>query len=130
MYKLICLIRFFSISYKLCNLLEKVLPSNINLSSYKNIMNYHQQIAIEKQHMSQYLWDTQHLLNDTNLSTVCQHDALLLNYEAENWTKLSLNFLRFLERGMFITLPGALPIVEDMENTTVDIISIEKEIIG
>jgi len=93
-------------------------------------MNYCYQLAVEKQDISQYLWDVQYVFNDSNISKTCRRDAILLDYEAENFTKLALNFSKFLERGMLMSLPCAFSITENMADITIDIISIEREIIG
>ncbi|MEA3458565.1 MAG: hypothetical protein U9R21_07805, partial [Candidatus Thermoplasmatota archaeon] len=102
----------------------------VDLSDYQSQMNYCYQLAVEKQDISQYLWDAQYVFNDLNISKTCRRDAILLSYEAENFTKLASNFSKFLERGMLMPLPCAFSITENMADITGNMISIEREIIG
>ncbi len=129
LYKSTLLTRLFYIQYNMCKFVEKIFSSNINLAYYKSLLNYFHEIAIEKHNISQYLQKNQYHINDTNLSKICQHDAILLKQESENWTKLAKNFYDFLERGVFMTSIYAIPKIKEMATTTEDIILIESKII-
>ena len=129
-YKTTCTWYLFPQRYKFCLMLNTAFPSAFNMSECLSVLNYYDQIAIEKYNMSRYLWNNQYLFDDTNISDMCRHDAILLGYEAENWTKLACSFSKFLQRGLFMTLPYALSVIKNMESVLVDIISIEEEILG
>ena len=109
---------------------DKILPADTDLFHFQTSINRFQQIAIEKHNISQYLFKTYHTLSDMNLSAVCLQNAIMLEQEAENWTKLASYFTLFLEKGMFMFLPNALSFAPDMKLILEDIESIEENIIG
>jgi len=129
-YKIISAAYMFSLAYKIYYLFDKFLPFVVDLSDYQSQMNYCYQLAVEKQDISQYLWGIQYVFNDSNISKTCRRDAILLGYEAENFTRLALNFSKFLEMGMLMPLPCAFSITENMADITGNMISIERKIIG
>ncbi len=84
---------------------------------------YHQ-IILDKQHVSQVLW------NFSYLSPSIYREAELFDMDAENWTKLWEIYSQFIERGLIMTKIRGLLIIKDMEKILDNIIEIEKEIIS
>lgn len=54
----------------------------------------------------------------------------LLHRESENWTKISLELKKFLKRGIFLSLPREIYIMNKMEAIMANIIAIEEAIIA
>ena len=109
--------------------MDTFFPSVVDLSDFHGMMNYYYQISTEKHNMSQYLWEMYHLFNDTNISEICRHDAILLEHEAENWTQLASYYSEFPKRGIFMTLPYGVFNIERMKEIIEKVIEIEDELI-
>ena len=129
-YKKLCTRSLFTLSYKIYRFFDIFLPSFLNMTDYYTMANYFYRIAIEKNDMSDYLSEKQYELSDQNLSNICKHDSKLLEYEAENYTKLADEFTMFLKRGMFISIPRAILVTNKMAIITDKIITLEEEIIN
>jgi hypothetical protein len=129
-YKKLCARSLFPLSYKIYRFFDIFLPSFLNMTDYHTMANYFCRIAIEKNDMSDYLWEKQYEFSDENLSDICKHDSKILEYEAENYTKLADEFTMFLKRGMFISLPRAILVTNKMAMITDKIIKLEEEIIN
>jgi len=91
------------------------------IPGYKNVYNT---IAYEKMIISNVLY------NYSNLSQKYQVCADLLINESEQWLKLSEYNKILLNKGLFITIPKALIILNQMENIMNEIIQIEQNIIS
>lgn len=81
-------------------------------------------IAIEKAMTAEYL------KNSTILPEICNYDSSLLMQESENWTKISNYYSEFMKKGIFMSLPRALILMNKMEETMENIIAIEEAIIA
>lgn len=128
-YKIMCLKLSFPLSYKLYNFFDIFIPSFLNMNDYYTMANYFYRMAIEKYNMSKYLWDKQYDFCDEGLSNICRCDAKLLEYEAENYTKLADEFNIFLRKGIFISTPRAILVTNKMAVILDNIISLEEKII-
>jgi hypothetical protein len=69
------------------------------------------------------------LNNNTELSTVCEYEAALLEQEAQNWTELQGYYEIFLKKGIFLSHSRAVHIMNKMEACMDNIISIQEAII-
>jgi hypothetical protein len=81
-------------------------------------------IAIEKSWMANFLY------NNTNLSNVCEYEAMLFEDEAEHWDKLSSCYSVFKEKGIFLSFPRAIFLMCRMNNTMGKIIEIEDALVN
>jgi len=129
LYKFQSVSRLYSLGYKLCRVVNITFPTVFNFSESQNIINDFDLIAVEKHNMSQYLDKLQYLVNDTNISTICKHDAMLLASEAERWTTLGSYFSWFLRCGVCLPLSYGILIIKKMDTLIKDIIVIEEKII-
>ena len=129
LYKYISVFHTYSLGFKLSRLVNITFPFVFNFTESTGLINDYDLIAIQKHNMSQYLYNLQYQINDTNISDICKRDAELLSFESENWTKLGCYFSRFLRWGVFMTLSFGILTIKKMENIVTDIISIEEEII-
>lgn len=115
--------------YKLGIFLNKLLPDLINQTQLENMANLYYMISYEKRDVAEYLWEIKDLLNDTHLSNICRENSILLNQEAENWSKISSYYSLMLKRGSFMTLPRGMITIYFMNKVLDNIIKIEEEII-
>jgi len=85
-------------------------------------------IAIEKHNVSSYLFEQE------NLSSICRHDAVLLQQESDYWKNLSLLVWKINEirrnNSYLRTLLLSLPITLEMNTILSKIMKIEKTIIA
>lgn len=86
-------------------------------------------IAIEKKYAANYLREIKNNLTCERLIKICEHEATLFEYEAENWTKIADYYSEFRKKGIFMSLPRALTLLEIMEDIFDNIISIEETIL-
>lgn len=86
-------------------------------------------IATEKKYAANYLREIKNNLTCERLIKICDHEATLFEYEAENWTKIADNYSEFRKKGIFMFLPRALNLLDIMEDIFDDIISIEEAIL-
>jgi len=129
LYISICIIQLLSLDYKLGWILDTILPSSRKVNTCPNILNKYRQIALEKESVSDYLMSIHTNLTNTSLALQCQHDAFLLQKEAIYWTRLADDFSRFLEKGVFMTIPRALTILRDMDDTCETILTLEEQLL-
>jgi hypothetical protein len=129
MYKATALSSLLSIRYRLHSLLNFTFPTIVNKDEYQSLVNHFQQIAIEKRDMAGYLKDLQYYLENNTLIELCNHDAMLLQEEAEKWRELASLFEVFLRRGSLMSLVYGLIILEEMEGICGDVIQLEKQIL-
>ena len=118
------------IAYKLYFLFEKLIPSVFDMNDFQSQINYFYQNKIEKEYISNYLWDTQFLLNDNNLSKICRNNSILISNEAENSSIIAEYFTIFLKKGMLLTYPRAIIVTNNMQRILEKMIAIEEEILG
>jgi len=88
------------------------------------LQNEFDRIAIEKRIAADVL------LNNSDISNICEYGATLLRQEAENWTKISEYYNVFMKKGIFLSLPRALLLMNKMADTMDNIIAIEEAIIA
>jgi hypothetical protein len=79
-------------------------------------------VAIEKGYTAEYL--EQYSNNNSN-----NDEAILFKYDAENWSKLAYHYSQFDKKGFFMSLPNAMAIMNKMDYTMNNIISIQKAIV-
>jgi len=92
-------------------------------------MNFYYYNYIEKQNISQYLFNTYSELKDPELSELCKNEAVLFKHEAENWNQFAELFNIFVKRGILVRwLPGLL-IIQKMIKVLENIITIEQKIL-
>lgn len=103
-------------------ILSKIIPMPFINNKIFDI-NKFTRIRIEKFNISNYLYEEQ------DLSSNCTFDALLLKSEMENWTKVSDLYDTFIEKNIMMTLPRAIIIIKEMDNTIDNIIKIEEKIL-
>jgi len=98
------------------------------ITDYQQLINVYLPIAIEKYNASQYL------LENENLSSICKHDASLLQKESncwENMTIFALDLSYILKNNGFLkSLIKSIVITQKMKKTLNEIISIERAIIS
>ena len=125
-----------SITYKiqgktgiLYRLMKRFLPHLailINLPPYtfeKFYQNPFETIAIQRKYMARYL------LNNIDINNSCAYEAMLFEREAENWEKLASCYSVFMKKGIFLSFPRAIFIVNRMNKIMDKIITIEEAII-
>ena len=61
-------------------------------------------IAIEKNYAAKYLREIKNNLTYERLIKICEHEATLFEYEAENWTKIADYYSEFRKKGIFCFL--------------------------
>jgi len=97
------------------------------ITDYKQLIDVYLPISIEKYNASQYL------LENENLSSVCKHDATLLQKEAKCWENMTIFVLElsYIVKNSFLgSLIKSMPITHKMKETLNEITSIEKTIIN
>ena len=121
------------IMYRLMNNLHnrhpQLFPFNLEKLSLEDNDAYGN-IALEKKYSAMYLRQVQNQLTDENLSEICIYEAELLENEAENWSKFADCYSEFRKKGIFMSLPRALLLMNKMVDTMDNIISIEESIIA
>lgn len=93
----------------------------LTIPGYRNIFK---NIAEEKNTVSQVL------NNFSHYSEIYEQCSILLKQESENWSKLAEYNKILMDAGIFITIPKALQILNEMDHIMDKIISIEEEIIA
>jgi len=123
----------FGIMYRLMNWLYSHHSElfQINLDAVIIESNdVYENIAIEKKYTAEYLREIQNLLTDNNLTELCKYESVLFEYEAENWTQIADYYSEFRKKGIFMSLPRALLLMNKMADVMDNIIEIEKAIIA
>jgi len=105
-------------------------PNIFKMSDWLAFTNNYYQLSIEKHNTSQYLYEMSLKFNDTKLVNLCKYESDLLKQESENWNILGLYFNKFLKRGIFLSLPTSLIIVNRMKRIVEDITEIQEQIIA
>ena len=90
----------------------------------------YENIAIEKKYTADYLREIQSLFTDDNLTELCKYESVLFEHEAENWTQIAEYYSEFRKKGIFMSLPRALLLMNEMLDVMDNIIEIEKAIIA
>ena len=106
----------------------KIFPYNIN----KIILDSNdvfENIAIEKNYTANYLKEIQNNLTDENLINLCKYESSLFKYESENWSKIENYYNEFRKKGVFMPLPQALTLLNNIAEAIENIILIEEAII-
>jgi len=88
----------------------------------KFFINNFEVISIEK------CWMAGFLKNNTELSNVCEYEAMLFENEARLWDELSSLYSVFQKRGITLSLPRAFFVINQMSGTVDKIIEIEEAI--
>jgi hypothetical protein len=127
-YKYYCFIRLLTADYRLSSLLSLMVPDSVNFSLTPNFFNKFTQIAMEKTTIVEYLNSTKSSWSNPELSQLCAHDAQLLLYEQQNWSRLADHFEIFIKRGLLISTPRAVLVVKDMVPSAQNIFLLEQEI--
>ena len=86
-------------------------------------------VAVEKNNTLNYLKTIEPLLVDQNNSVICNDQIRLIEKEIQNWTKLDNYYSQFKKKGIFMSLPRGIYLMNKMEETMDNIIAIEEEII-
>jgi hypothetical protein len=98
------------------------------ITDYKQLIDIYLPISIEKYNMSQYL------LESEELSSICKHDAILLQKEAKCWENMTIFALELSyivkNNGFLRSLIKSMLITHKMKKTLNEIISIEKAVIS
>ena len=117
----------FGTTYKFYSILENKF-ANL-LDAYLTLHDSFENLALERNITVQYLREIQDDLKDTNNVNFSKHEFLLLDKEAENWTKVMECYNVFRRKGLFLSLPRAYFLLEKMEKSVDNIIKIQQAII-
>jgi hypothetical protein len=128
-YKLMNFLYFRTPTYLIYRLFDKIFPNIVNISDFESTMIYYYQLVLEKEDISRYLEELQYDLEDENLSNICKKDSIYLKQEAENYTKIAEYYSEFHKKGIFLTFPKAIKIINKMKRKIEDTIQIEETII-
>lgn len=90
----------------------------------KFVIDTFRRIAIEKSWMAEFLH------NNSELSSICEYEAMLFEHEANYWNTLSSCYSVFMKKGIFLSYPRAVFITNKMKNNMNKIIEIENELIN
>ena len=110
--------------------LNNIGPKLVDLSMIEFMVSQYHRITFEKQDIAKYLWKVKDLINDANLSSMCRETSLLLSQEAENWNNLASYYTKFLKRGVFMSFPLSVILINRMADSLDNIIAIEEAIIA
>ena len=113
------------IFYRLIKTFEPIVSKIFSLPSdvaEKFTINIFKMVSIEKSWMAGFL------KNNTELSNVCEYEAMLFENEAKLWGELSSLYSVFQRRGITLSLPRAFFVINQMSRTLDDIIEIEEAI--
>jgi hypothetical protein len=92
--------------------------------------NYYDFVWQNKQYVVFYLEEAKNIFDDENITNLAQYEIDLFEREIENWSKLGKCYSKFLEKGIFMSLPRANMLMNEMEALTENIIAIEQAIIS
>jgi hypothetical protein len=129
-YKLMNFLYLRTPTYMIYKLFDKIFPEIVNISDFESTMVYYYQLVLEREDISRYLEDLQYEIEDENLSEICKNDSILLKQEADNYTKIAEYYSEFHKKGVFLTFPKAIQIINKMKEKIEEIIQIEETIIG
>jgi len=96
------------------------LPSN---AGEKFTVDAYHVIAIEKNYTAKFLY------KNSNLSNICEYEAMLFEQEAKYWDDLSSCYSIFMKKGIFLSLPHAILILDRMSSIMDKIIEIQETIV-
>jgi hypothetical protein len=82
----------------------------------------YRRIAIEKNYTARFLY------RNSNMSNICRYEAMLFENESMYWNELSSNYSIFMKKGIFLSLPRTISIVNRMHYSVFKIIEIEDAI--
>ena len=80
-------------------------------------------IEIDKRYTAEYLKE------NIGVDDFIEFEAILFEHEAENWSKLASYYSQFKKRGVFMSLPRAILLMNKMADTMDNIIAIEEAIL-
>jgi hypothetical protein len=100
------------------------------MQDWQDLANDFYQISVEKHNISEYLLDMSNFFDDPTLVDLCIYESDLLAQESENWSILGGYFINFMKKGVFLSLPRALIIINKMKAIVEKIITIEEAIIA
>jgi len=123
----------FGLMYRLMSNLHILYPNlfQINLEEiFLESDDAFVNIALEKKYNADYLRHIENQLDDENLSKICLYESKLLEFESENWSRFADYYSEFRKKGIFMSLPRAIHILNKMADTMDNIISIEESIIA
>ena len=115
------------ISYRLLKNLAPIVVKLLNLppsSAEKYTIDEFKRIAIEKSWMANFLY------NNSELSSICEYEAMLFEHEAKYWNKLSSCYSIFMKKGIFLSFPRAVFLTCRMNNTMNKILEIEDVLVN
>jgi len=117
---------YYKAIHKMQTLFEEIYPNNPSIFDILNVseMTNFENILMEKKHMAKYLTE----ISVYNASL--KKEADLFKQDAENWTIISDCYKEFLNKGFFLSLTRANYLMNKMESTMKNIISIEESIIN
>jgi hypothetical protein len=103
---------------RLCNVL--IIPEIL----LELIGNSLKMTKIEKRYTAEYLKE------NIDINDFIETEAILFEQEAENWSKLASYHSQFKKRGVFMSFPLALILINKMADVLDNIIAIEEKIIN
>jgi len=81
-------------------------------------------VEIDKRYTAEYLKE------NIDINNSIAFEAILFEHEAENWSKLASYYSQFKKKGIFMSLPRAILLMNKMADTMDNIIAIEEAIIA
>jgi len=97
------------------------LPSN---AAEKFTIDEYRRIAIEKNYTAKFLY------SNSNISNICRYESMLFERESTYWNELSSCYSIFMSKGIFLSLPRALLVVNRMNYSSSKIIEIQDALIN
>ena len=97
------------------------IPENLTQETAQNSFKL---IESEKRYMAKYLRE------NSDINNFIEAEAILFEKEAENWGKLYSYYSQIAKRGIFISFPRAVLLINKMADTLDEIIAIEEAIIA
>lgn len=115
------------LSYRLLKIFGPILIKLLGLpagSAEKLTIDEFRRIAIEKTWMANFLNE------NSELSSICEYEAKLFENEAKYWNKLSSLYSVFKKRGITLSFPRSIFVINRMSKTMDEIIQIEEVIVN
>lgn len=129
LYKMLSTLLFYSFSYKVYRFFDRFFPSVLNLSDFNEQMNYVHQLSIEKHDISDWLFSIAEQVSDPSVADMYYSEAVLLHDEAFICEQLAENFSLFLQKGIWLSYPKAVTVIEHMSEHVSEMIEIEETIL-
>jgi len=117
---------FFNIIFLIS---DRFFPQIFKMTDWQAFSNYYYQLSVEKHNISQYLLLKSNQFNDSKLVALCRYESDLLQQESMLWEKVSSYFNEFMKKGVFISLPTSIHLLNEMKKTVSNIQIIQESMI-